>query len=620
MRLRSQFIALIAASGAICALVVSGVLLATVLPAFERAEWEEARADGRRLFQALAVESAALGTHARDYAVWDDVYAYLDDRDPNFIETGITPDSTLPNLSLDLMQIRDIANVEVWSAGEVGLEPDEVGPFLGQPGDGPRIAVVSTAQGPLLLAAHPVVTSAGAGPSRGWMIMGRLLDEDWLAAFGRRVDLRVALIELGEPFGPDPFKVEVLDEDNLAVHAALRDADGGAALLVRATLPRNIRAQGRHAALLAGWMALASLLLVAPLMMFLLERRVTGPISRLTRFIERLAPGGPGGQDRKADEVELLEHTFHDLMRRLGDTEARLRETAERAEDASRAKSLFLATMSHEIRTPLNGVVAAAELLDSGEQDEARRQLTGIIRTSAAVLQGTIEEVLDFSKIEAGRIELNPAPFSLVQVLEEASEVLAVRAAEKGLTLVSEVAEGMPDFFQGDAGRLRQILVNLGGNALKFTERGHVALRARPEGEDIRFEVEDSGIGIPADKQASIFDPFVQADNSTSRRYGGTGLGLSICRALVECMGGAIGLDSAPGRGSTLWFTVPLGTLPDRRRWPPVDLAGAAILVNAPAPLDQALCRLLRQLGARPGTDPAGGPWAVVVSTTAVAG
>ncbi|MBF0336064.1 MAG: hypothetical protein HQL40_20915, partial [Alphaproteobacteria bacterium] len=489
MRLRSQFIALIAASGALCALVVSGVLLATVLPAFERAEWEEATADGRRLFQALAVESAGLGTHARDYAVWDDVYAYIEDRDPSFIETGITPDSTLPNLSLDLMQIRDTANQVVWSAGEVdeaGLDPVATQALLGQAGDGPRTAVVTTGQGPLLLAAHPVVTSTGAGPARGWMMMGRLLDEDWLAGFGRRVDMRVALLE-PEPSGPDPFEVKVVDEDNLAAQTVLRDADGKAALLVRATLPRNIRAEGRHAALLAGWMALASLLLVAPLMMFLLERRVTGPISRLTRFIERLAPGGPGGQDRKADEVELLEHTFHDLMGRLGETEARLREAAERAEDASRAKSLFLATMSHEIRTPLNGVVAAAELLDSGEQDEARRQLTGIIRTSAAVLQGTIEEVLDFSKIEAGRIELNPAPFSLVQVLEEAAEVLAVRAAEKGLTLVSEVAEGMPDYFQGDAGRLRQILVNLGGNALKFTEHGHVALRARPEGDHIRF-------------------------------------------------------------------------------------------------------------------------------------
>ncbi|HXA66891.1 MAG TPA: ATP-binding protein [Bryobacteraceae bacterium] len=265
---------------------------------------------------------------------------------------------------------------------------------------------------------------------------------------------------------------------------------------------------------------------------------------------------------RKNDEKRLQEYA-QELERKNEELESAL----VTARDATQLKSRFLANMSHEIRTPMNGVLGMTDFLLGTNLTEEQQEYAGSIKKSADALLTLINDILDLSRIEAGKLRLDHVPFSLAATVEESSSLFALQARTKGLDFSSAVSSNLPDILVGDAGRVRQVLTNLIGNAVKFTDSGRIdveaeMLRPTEDGFLVRFSVRDTGIGIPSEHQSRLFESFTQGDGSSTRKYGGTGLGLSISKQLVELMNGELGVESKPGEGSRFWFTASFGKAP----------------------------------------------------------
>lgn len=398
--------------------------------------------------------------------------------------------------------------------------------------------------------------------------------------------------------------------------------------------------------------ALASLVIASAIAWFYVRNRIARRIVRLSDVTRALADGNLGvevqdtGNDELSEmagvlkvfkaseqekrriearqretEAELRRHKeelelivsdrtaqLREANERLGDEVARHDEARELAESANRAKTAFLASMSHEIRTPITGILGSLHLVDEKglSPDQIRR--LDVIRASGETLLSIINDILDYSKIESGRLDIVRADFDLVKLISDLTALLDGNADRKGLALTTEIAPDIPRYLKGDAGHLRQILINLIGNAIKFTDRGGVVLRVLPAAGDaaitLRFEVEDSGIGISAEDRIRLFDSFYQTQAAASRRIGGTGLGLTICKRLAEAMGGRIDVASTVGKGST--FAVTLGfergggdaEAADRRKRPASDGRALTVLVVEDSPVNREIVSaFLRRAG-----------------------
>lgn len=451
-------------------------------------------------------------------------------------------------------------------------------------------AILKSNLGLLVVSTMPVMRTDGQGDYVGHIVIGSKIDAGFIADIKRKTNIdwvieaqgEMGLVELTfrpdfAETGLDGMAIDVAPNSAFIANIAVRDdttiktatypsMDGLTSVTLSSFTPRVIVAYGEASIrtlmlILAGSMIVSLLVLQA-----LLEGLLVSPISSLTKLIsgrDTLKRRDIMKQNQRSDEIGDLYRTYNTLSRANENHTTALKAAVDKAEAANVSKSEFLANMSHEIRTPMNGVLGMAQVMRGTDLSKLQSHYVDLMYESGMALMTVINDILDFSKIESGKMELDPEPFDLHAALESVVALLGSQARDKEVDLISDIDDIQGRTLVGDVGRIRQIVTNLLGNAIKFTTDGYVLVRVSIDDVDarlstVRIEVEDTGIGIPSDKLDLIFNKFTQAEGSTTRQFGGTGLGLAISRRIVELMGGSIGVVSDYGKGSTFWFELTL--------------------------------------------------------------
>jgi signal transduction histidine kinase/CheY-like chemotaxis protein/HPt (histidine-containing phosphotransfer) domain-containing protein len=577
MSLQKKIVILFMTLGAVFAFGSYAGLSAFVFPTFERFEQNSATASLSRVQRALDAELHALEVINREYSEWDHTYAYVQGRRDSYVEENLDI-AYWTNIDINAMFYFDLDGRLIWGAivdesitNELPIESELLQPLdsdhpLLHHRESPGVynGILQAKSAPLLVSSRPILTSSADGPPAGTLVIGRFLNDEMVQELGMRASVEATLHAVDHANTPNV--TWSYSSDTAIGRQVLADVFGAPSFILEVTMPRAITAIGKNTIATAlGYFVAATGLFLLGGWLFM-RSLIVAPVESLTCHIRNIRKTGDleqSLQSARDDEIGVLEQEFGNLARSLGTTRQELESARDKALAISNAKSDFLAKMSHEIRTPMNGVLGMIELLGNTPLDKAQKRYMHSISHSADTLLDIISDILDFSKMDAGKLALEIRPFNLNSFITDITDSLSGLADRRGLRLNNIAPEGPPINVEGDSLRLRQILTNLIGNAIKFTEQGGVLLRVSSEPdagefEYVTFEVIDTGIGISPRKQQHIFNSFAQADGSTTRRYGGTGLGLAISKQLVEMMGGAIKLQSDPDEGSNFSFTLRL--------------------------------------------------------------
>ena len=529
----------------------------------------------------LAERANQIAGHASDWGAWDETYAFISDLNENYVLSNLTSDG-ISRLNVSCILFLDTKGNAKASVGfdfeskEVTDVPDAVVQYgwhrfslaeaeLNKKHSG--IVIVDNT--PYLMGASQILTSEGTGPINGTIVELRKIDDRELKSLSSSLRFPFA-ISSGASTAHEGIHFDFLNDESMNVCFGLNDLSGDSVLHCVCTLDRRIMAEGKQALADALTIVLITGGLLSLLMYYVIGRLVIARVCKMTEEIYSLDVNSGRFQvsDRGDDEIGNLGKQFNSLIKtmlasqsELCNSNVELARTMQDAEAANRSKSAFLANMSHEIRTPLTAILGYTEILREGNH-ERRVETIDTIQRAGQHLLTVINDILDLSKIEADRMTLESIPTCIPEILREITNLMTPRANEKRLRLGLELASPIPDSIAVDPTRLRQIIMNLVGNAIKFTEEGSVGVRCGLDsstGNNILFfDVQDTGIGLNKRQAAELFQPFRQADETVTRQHGGTGLGLTICRRLAKLMGGNVLLTkSEPGVGSCFRLTLP---------------------------------------------------------------
>jgi signal transduction histidine kinase/CheY-like chemotaxis protein len=567
-----------------------------IIHEFNKIERDRAAINYQRLSEAIAALEEDLLLRAQEWGNWDDSYAYIRKPTDSFIQANF---EGLPFDFTDLFFINK-QGVVVFSGR---LDPDSK-KFISVPNEvqdqiistskvkelvqGDSVdklsGFVRTGSTASLISASSISDTSGAKASSGAIIFTKEFSKEVQNRLAKQIRMQpaFALVPINTPrsqLAELGSRVAVFkSESEISASGTIYDIEGAPLIAASLSMPREIYAQGKAALNNVLAVLFLFLLIANAITVIFLNHAVLAPLRSLADVMRLITTSGNLSlriNSTRPDEIGFVGKAFDSLLKNTEESYTEMLKAQRAMESANSGKSLFIAKVSHELRTPIHCITGMLRILHKQEPQAGKRQYIQMAQDSADGLLSTINEILDFSKIESGELALESYEFNLPNTIRACVQALIPRFEEKhGIELSWDVSPGIPENVIGDPHRLKNIFTNLLGNAYKFTDRGAVTFKALPyncqrEGcTGVRFEISDSGIGIPADKLASIFDPFTQADDSTARLYGGSGLGLAIVKQIVEQMGGKACVESVLGKGSTFSIEVPFETLGEAKTGP----------------------------------------------------